>query len=116
MRCGFGQITRSGIPDGVVNIVTGLAHGGRCTRRDPDVDKVAFTVRRKRASASSRPRSAISRSVMNRREVAVFVFPDANLDLASDGPANAIFFNSGQVCSAGSRLSFNRSVRRVVGA
>ena len=106
-------IQEAGFPDGVVNIVTGFgATAGAALAAHPGVDKVAFT-------GSTAPGKRIVQSALgNLKKVTlelggkspVFVFPDADLEQAAAGAANAIFFNSGQVCSAGSRLYVHKRV------
>ncbi|SAK65846.1 aldehyde dehydrogenase [Caballeronia arationis] len=110
----LGQIIQeAGIPDGVVNVVTGFgATAGAALAAHPDVDKIAFT------GSTETGKRIVQAALGNLKKVSlelggkspVFVFPDADLDLATTGAANAIFFNSGQVCSAGSRLFVHRKV------
>jgi phenylacetaldehyde dehydrogenase len=110
----LGQIVQeAGIPDGVVNIVTGFgATAGAALAAHPDVDKIAFT------GSTQTGKRIVQAALGNLKKVSlelggkspVFVFPDAKLDLATAGAANAIFFNSGQVCSAGSRLFVHKKV------
>jgi phenylacetaldehyde dehydrogenase len=110
----LGQIIQeAGIPDGVVNIVTGFgATAGAALAAHPDVDKIAFT------GSTQTGKRIVQAALGNLKKVSlelggkspVFVFPDAKLDVATAGAANAIFFNSGQVCSAGSRLFVHKKV------
>ena len=97
----------AGLPDGVVNIVTGLRRDGRRgARRAPDVDKVAFT------GSTEVGKLIVQAAAGNLKKVTLelggkrpnIVFADADLDGAIPGAANGIFFNHGQCCSAGSRL------------
>ena len=106
-------IQEAGIPKGVVNIVTGLgATAGAALARHPGVDKIAFT------GSTETGKQIVQASLGNLKRVSlelggkspVFVFPDADLDLASAGAANAIFFATGQTCSAGSRLYVHKKV------
>jgi phenylacetaldehyde dehydrogenase len=106
-------IQEAGFPDGVVNIVTGFGvTAGAALAGHLDVDKIAFT-----GSTATGKRIAQA-ALGNLKKVTlelggkspVFIFPDAQLDLATAGAANAIFFNSGQVCSAGSRLYVHKKV------
>ena len=115
----FGRLAQeAGIPDGVVNIVTGLGPvAGQALVDHPLVDKITFT-------GSTATGKAIVRSAMgNLKRVTlelggkspVFIFPDADLDLAIPTVARGIFGNCGQMCSAGSRLYAHPSVfERVV--
>ena len=106
-------ITDAGFPDGVVNIVTGFGSGaGAALASHMDVDKVAFT------GSTATGKRIVQAALGNLKKVTlelggkspVFVFPDADLEQAAAGAATAIFLNSGQVCSAGSRLYVHRRV------
>jgi aldehyde dehydrogenase (NAD+) len=97
----------AGVPKGVVNIVTGYGHSaGDALARHPGVDKVAFT------GSQDTARKVITASAVNFKRVSLelggkspdVVFADADLDAAVPGTAMAVFGNSGQVCSAGTRL------------
>lgn len=96
----------AGLPAGVLNIVTGRgATCGASLAAHPDVDKVAFT------GSTATGRAILDASSGNLKRVTlelggkspVIILPDADLALAIPGAANAIFFNGGQVCVAGSR-------------
>jgi phenylacetaldehyde dehydrogenase len=95
-----------GLPDGVVNIVTGFGDAGAALAAHGDVDKVAFTGSTEvgheivRASAGNLKRVSLE---LGGKSPSI-VFDDADLELAAQGVANAIFFNHGQCCCAGSRL------------
>ncbi len=110
----FGElIQEAGIPDGVVNIVTGFGEtAGAALAEHPDVDKVAFTGSTEvgkiivRAAAGNLKRVSLE---LGGKSPAI-VFPDADLDLAIAGTADAIFYNQGQCCTAGSRLFAHKSV------
>jgi betaine-aldehyde dehydrogenase len=97
----------AGIPDGVVNIVTGDgATAGNALISHPLIDKIAFT------GGSKTGRHIGSVAAQNLKKVTlelggknpVIIFDDANMDLAVDWGAFAAFANSGQVCTAGSRI------------
>ena len=100
-------ILEAGFPAGVVNIVTGFGEtAGAALVEHPDVDKIAFT-------GSTSVGKLIGKSAMDSMKrlslelggkSPVIVAADADVDQAVAGAANAIFFNSGQVCTAGSRL------------
>jgi len=106
-------ITEVGIPDGVVNVVTGFGDAGAALASHPDVDKVAFTGSTEvgheivKASAGNLKRVSLE---LGGKSPAI-VFDDADLELAAAGVANAIFFNHGQCCCAGSRLFAGPRVR-----
>jgi phenylacetaldehyde dehydrogenase len=99
-------IAEAGIPDGVVNVVTGFGEtAGAALAAHNDVDKVAFT-------GSTEVGKLIARAATgNLKKVSLelggkspnVVFDDADPS-AIEGAANAIFFNHGQCCVAGSRL------------
>ncbi len=95
----------AGVPDGVVNIVTGDGRVGEMIVAS-DVDKVAFTgstaVGRKIREATAGSGKALSLELGGKSPY--IVFDDADLDSAVEGLVDAIWFNQGQVCCAGSRL------------
>ena len=103
----------AGLPAGVLNIVTGLgADTGAALAAHPDVDKIAFT------GSTQTGRAILDAAKTNFKRVSLelggkspaIVLPDADLESAIPGVANAIFFNAGQVCIAGSRLYVHRSI------
>jgi len=106
-------ICEVGFPDGVVNVVTGFGDAGAALASHPDVDKVAFTgsteVGHEIVKASSGNLKRISLELGGKSPT--IVFDDADLELAAEGVANAIFFNHGQCCCAGSRLFAGPGVR-----
>ena len=110
----FGElIAEAGIPDGVVNIVTGFGEtAGAALANHPDVDKVAFTgsteVGKLIVKAAARNLERVSLELGGKSPA--IVFPDADLDHAIGGVADAIFYNQGQCCTAGSRLFAHKSV------
>lgn len=97
----------AGVPDGVVNIVTGNGMvAGNALISHPLIDKIAFT------GGSKTGKHIGSVAAQNLKKVTlelggknpVIIFDDANMDLAVDWGAFAAFANSGQVCTAGSRI------------
>jgi aldehyde dehydrogenase (NAD+) len=97
----------AGIPPGVVNIVPGYGEtAGAALAAHPDVDKVAFT------GSHITGQSIIRASAGNLKRVSLelggkspdVVFADADIESAVPGAAMAVFANSGQICSAGTRL------------
>jgi phenylacetaldehyde dehydrogenase len=103
----------AGVPAGVLNVVTGLgAQTGATLAAHPQVDKIAFT------GSTATGRAVLDAAKTNFKRVTLelggkspsIVFPDADMGIAIPGVANAIFFNGGQVCIAGSRLYVHRSV------
>lgn len=99
-------IAEAGFPDGVVNIVTGDGQAGAELVRHPDVDKIAFTG--STAVGQSIQRDAAETMKRLSLELGgkspVFITADVAVEDAVMAAAQAIFFNNGQVCTAGSRL------------
>lgn len=100
-------IEKSGIPKGVVNIVTGLGEtAGDALAKHDDVDKITFT------GSTEVGRKIVSSSVGNLKKVTlelggkspVVVFNDADLEKTIPGVARACFFLQGQNCMAGTRV------------
>ncbi len=103
----FAEITReAGLPKGVLNIVTGDGDTGAALVAHPQVAKVAFTgstsVGRKIRAATAGQGKALTLELGGKSPY--IVFDDADLDSAVEGLVDAIWFNQGQVCCAGSRL------------
>jgi phenylacetaldehyde dehydrogenase len=106
-------ILEAGFPAGVVNIVPGFGEtAGAALAGHPGVDKVAFTgsteVGRHIVRAASGNLKKVSLELGGKSPNVIFA--DADLELAIAGSANAIFFNHGQCCTAGSRLFVHDSV------
>lgn len=109
----FAEIcARIGLPKGVVNIVTGAGDTGEAIVTHPDIDKIAFTgstevgkiIRRATAGSGK----GLSLELGGKSPFVVF--EDADLDSAVEGLVDAIWFNQGQVCCAGSRLLVQESI------
>jgi aldehyde dehydrogenase (NAD+) len=103
----FAEICKeAGLPPGVVNIVTGDGVAGAALASHDDVDKVAFTgsteVGRLIREATAGSGKKLSLELGGKSPFVVF--EDADLDAAVEGVVDAIWFNQGQVCCAGSRL------------
>ncbi len=106
-------VLEAGFPPGVVNVVTGMGEtAGAALVEHPGVDKIAFT-------GSTSVGKLIGKSAMDSlKRVSlelggkspVIVAADADVDQAVAGAAAAIFFNSGQVCTAGSRLYVEQKI------
>jgi aldehyde dehydrogenase (NAD+) len=103
----------AGLPKGVLNIVTGPGRTvGEALVNHPDVDKVTFT------GSPGVGRGIMRGAAGNFKRVSLelggksanVIFDDANLDAASKAAAAGIFFNAGQVCSAGSRVLVQEKV------
>src|SRR5260221_2726914 len=110
----FAEIMQEvGLPAGVVNILTGEASQvGEALVRHPDINKIAFTgstdVGRsiRRATAGSGKKLSLELGGKS----PFIVFDDADLDSVVEGVVDAIWFNQGQVCCAGSRLLVQESI------
>lgn len=109
-------IQDAGLPDGVVNIVTGAGKTGAAIVNHPDVDKIAFT-------GSTEVGKLIQQSIAGTDKKATLelggkaaniIFEDAPIDQAVEGIINGIFFNQGHVCCAGSRLFVQESIKEEV--
>lgn len=102
----------AGIPDGVVNVATGDGRTGTLLTEHPDVHGVAFTgsVATGRAIATSAAQTFKSVVMELGGKSPNVVFDDADLDRAVRGTLWGIFFNTGQVCCAGTRLLVQRSI------
>lgn len=103
----------AGLPPGVLNIVTGPGRVvGDALVNHPDVDKVTFT------GSPGVGRGILRGAAGNFKRVSLelggksanVIFDDANLDAATKAAAAGIFFNAGQVCSAGSRVLAQEAV------
>ncbi len=105
-------IQEAGIPEGVVNIVTGFGDAGAALAKHDDVDKVAFT------GSTEVGKLIVEAASGNLKKVTLelggkspnIIMRDADLSTAIPGAANAIFFNHGQCCCAGSRLYVDEAV------
>ena len=103
----FAQICQqAGLPKGVVNIITGHGETGAAIVAHKDIDKIAFTgstnvgkIIREQTAGSGK---GLSLELGGKSPF--IVFEDADIDSAIEGVVNAIWFNQGEVCCAGSRL------------
>jgi phenylacetaldehyde dehydrogenase len=103
----------AGFPAGVINIVPGFGEtAGAALSAHPDVDKIAFT------GSTEVGKLILKAAAGNLKKVSLelggkspnIVFQDADLKAAIPGSSNAIFFNQGQCCTAGSRLFVHKSI------
>lgn len=105
-------IQDSGLPAGVVNIITGEGDTGAAIVNHKDIDKVAFTgstnvgklIRNAIAGTGKKATLELGGKAAN------IIFEDAPIDQAVEGIVNGIYFNQGHVCCAGSRLFVQESV------
>jgi aldehyde dehydrogenase (NAD+) len=109
----FAEICReAGLPPGVVNIVTGDGSTGAALVDHPQVDKIAFTgsteVGRLIRKATAGKGKKLSLELGGKSPF--IVHEDADLDAAVEGVVDAIWFNQGQVCCAGSRILVQEGV------
>jgi aldehyde dehydrogenase (NAD+) len=109
-------IEESGLPPGVVNIVTGAGATGAAIVNHPDINKIAFTGSTdvgkliQRAIAGTQKKATLELG----GKAANIIFEDAPIDQAVEGVVNGIYFNQGHVCCAGSRLYVQESVAKQV--
>jgi acyl-CoA reductase-like NAD-dependent aldehyde dehydrogenase len=103
----------AGVPEGVVNVVTGFGQeAGQPLSQHHDVDKIAFT------GSTEVGRHILHASEGNLKRVTLelggkspnIVFPDADLSKAAYGSMMGVFLNSGQVCTAGTRILVEKSI------
>jgi aldehyde dehydrogenase (NAD+)/phenylacetaldehyde dehydrogenase len=103
----------AGLPDGVVNIITGFGPGaGSAIAEHPDIDKVAFT------GSAEVGKIILKASAGNLKRVSLelggkspnIIFPDADMEQAVPNSMMGVFFNSGQVCCAGTRIFVQKDV------
>ena len=102
----------AGVPPGVVNVVTGVGEkAGAALCSHPGIDKVAFTgsteVGKKIGHAAIDNMTRFSLELGGKSPV--IMLDDVGMEMAIGGAAGAIFFNQGQVCTAGSRLYVHKS-------
>lgn len=107
-------IQETGLPAGVFNIVPGLGRvAGAAISAHPDIDKVAFT------GSTAVGRQILVASAGNLKRITLelggksphIVFPDAHVELAIQAAVNSFCGNTGQVCSAGTRLFVHESLQ-----
>ncbi len=101
---------KAGFPPGVINVVTGDGSTGAALVEHPGVDKIAFTgsteVGREIGSIAGRALKRVTLELGGKSPN--IILPDADLGAAIAGSFQAIYFNSGQACNAGSRLFVHR--------
>lgn len=109
-------IQESGLPDGVVNIVTGFGRSGAALVNHPGVNKIAFTgstgvgriIQKATAGTGKKVTLELGGKAAN------IIMEDAPIDQAVEGIVNGIYFNQGHVCCAGSRLFVQEGVADIV--
>lgn len=109
-------IEEAGLPEGVVNIISGAGDTGAAIVNHPKVKKIAFT-------GSTDVGKLIMRAIAGTDKkltlelggkAANIIFEDAPIDQAIEGIVNGIYFNQGHVCCAGSRLFVQESIKDIV--
>jgi aldehyde dehydrogenase (NAD+) len=97
---------QAGLPPGVLNIVTGAGETGAALVKHKDVDKIAFTGSTEVGRIIRKETAGTGKSLTLELggKSPYIVFDDADIDGAIEGLVDAIWFNQGQVCCAGSRL------------
>jgi aldehyde dehydrogenase (NAD+) len=107
-------LMEAGLPEGVINVVTGYgSEAGAALAAHMDVDRLAFT------GSTVTGREIIKASAGNMKRIQLelggkspdIVFADANLDKAVEGAAMGVYTNSGQICTAGTRIFVQRSIQ-----
>ncbi|NCO22362.1 MAG: aldehyde dehydrogenase family protein [Rhodobacterales bacterium] len=103
---------QAGVPPGVVNIITGDGTVGEAIVDHPGIDKIAFTgstaVGRRIRERTAGSGKALTLELGGKSPY--IVFDDADIDSAVEGLVDAIWFNGGQVCCAGSRLLVQETI------
>src|SRR5215213_6207515 len=103
----FGQLAlEAGLPEAVLNVITGDGETGAALVDHEDVDKIAFTgstaVGREIGAKAGRALKRVTLELGGKSPN--IILPDADLDVAIKGAYQAIYYNTGQACNAGSRL------------
>lgn len=102
----------AGLPEGVVNVVTGDGAVGEMIVNHPDIDKIAFTgstaVGRRIREQTAGSGKKLTLELGGKSPY--IVFDDADIDSAVEGLVDSIWFNQGQVCCAGSRLLVQETI------
>ncbi|MFI7705084.1 aldehyde dehydrogenase family protein [Nonomuraea sp. NPDC049480] len=109
-------LAEAGVPDGVLNVVTGGAEAGKALLRHPGVDKIAFTgstqIGRYAAGTAGEALKPVTMELGG--NAAQIVFEDADLEKAIGSVIKAFVFNTGQFCMGGPRLLVHRSLHDTV--
>jgi betaine-aldehyde dehydrogenase len=106
------SLADAGLPPGVVNIVTGAGQTGAAIVEHPTVDKIAFTGSAEVGKAIMRSAAATLKKIsleLGGKSPNIF-FADADFDVAVEGALFGVFFNQGEVCTAGSRILVQRPI------
>ncbi len=108
----FARIWQEVLPPGVINVVTGAGTAGARLVEHPDVRKIAFTGHDSTGAMVAQSAGKQVKSVMLELggKNANIVLPDADLEAAARGTVNAFLKNTGQACTAGSRLLVHEQI------
>ena len=106
--------TKANLPNGVINIITGDGSTGELITSHSEIQKIAFTgsteIGKKIIKSTSSTNKKLTMELGGKSPF--IVFEDADLDSAVEGVVDAIWFNQGQVCCAGSRLLIQESIEK----
>ena len=107
-------LSEAGLPDGVFNVVHGAGEVGALLTKHPGIDKVSFTGevgtgRKVMAAAGGSTLKEVTMELGGKSPLVVFA--DADLDRAADAAMMANFYSSGQICTNGTRVFVERSVK-----
>jgi len=106
------SFAEAGLPPGVVNIVTGAGPTGAAIVEHADVDKIAFTGSAEVGKSIMRAAAATLKKIsleLGGKSPNIF-FADSDFDVAVEGALFGVFFNQGEVCTAGSRILVQRPI------
>jgi aldehyde dehydrogenase (NAD+) len=109
-------IEEAGLPEGVVNIISGDGATGAAIVNHPKTKKIAFTGSTEVGKLIMRQTAGTDKKLTLELggKAANIIFEDAPIDAAIEGIINGIYFNQGHVCCAGSRLLVQESVKDLV--
>ncbi|MEO6696012.1 MAG: aldehyde dehydrogenase family protein, partial [Ignavibacteria bacterium] len=109
-------IEEAGLPEGVVNIISGDGATGAAIVKHPKTKKIAFTGSTEVGKMIMRQTAGTDKKLTLELggKAANIIFEDAPIDAAIEGIINAIYFNQGHVCCAGSRLLVQESIKDLV--
>jgi aldehyde dehydrogenase (NAD+) len=109
-------IEEAGLPEGVVNIISGDGKTGAAIVNHPGTKKIAFTGSTEVGKIIMRQTAGTDKKLTLELggKAANVIFEDAPLDAAVEGIINGIYFNQGHVCCAGSRLLVQESIKDVI--
>lgn len=109
-------IEEAGLPEGVVNIISGDGTTGAAMVKHPKTMKIAFTGSTEVGKLIMKQTAGTDKKLTLELggKAANIIFEDAPIDAAVEGIINGIYFNQGHVCCAGSRLLVQESIKDLV--